>query len=497
MMRSFILKKNMMCRIKMHKAAVSAALTAAVMTAFILCGYKGRAHEAQVRLLFYDTDGNELTSKEVLGISEADGERCDAIMELSSMKVTREQPLHFSDAGIYCDTVQSGEAVVMNWPAESDGYILAVLDNGGKGFKSGETVNFTFQAAEDMKRRLDNAVRDRKWRTPSNVYIKRYRSAETELGIAEKADSEAVRGAYGSKAFDDLTDAYYLMLSEYGVKSFRECSGKYTDDGKWVGFTVDSVSDYKAKCDLAKKLGGDNTWIRIVFDEDTVPDDYRPLVRYASDIGISIMGLPVDSSDAKDYSTAQYLARYKQWVAAFPEINVWETGNEVNGEWTGSDMAVKAWKASEYVHGCAGKKAVMTLFYQINTADEKHSMFNWVQENVTPQMKTDIDTILISMYPEQAPAGPAAFDSVMHQVGETFPGAETGIGELGYWIDGEEQWWAFDKADPCGNAREELCERYYDMSYGYEGSIGGCFWWNFGSEFMKDKGLQEKMQAMR
>ena len=55
------------------------------------------------------------------------------------------------------------------------------------------------------------------------------------------------------------------------------------------------------------------------------------------------MGELVDSSGMKNVSIAQYSARTSKYLAAFPTgVDVWEIGNEINGNWLGATADVVA-----------------------------------------------------------------------------------------------------------------------------------------------------------
>ncbi len=48
------------------------------------------------------------------------------------------------------------------------------------------------------------------------------------------------------------------------------------------------------------------------------------------------MGELLDSSDEKKISIAAYNKRVESYLAAFGrDVDIWEIGNEVNGNWTG------------------------------------------------------------------------------------------------------------------------------------------------------------------
>jgi hypothetical protein len=85
----------------------------------------------------------------------------------------------------------------------------------------------------------------------------------------------------------------------------------------------------------------------------------------------------------------------------------------------------------------------------------------------------------LSQYQEQAPVG-TVFDQVMRLMQTNFPSQGIGLGELGYWIQGQQYWWAYNETN-ITTAKDEVLAQYYNAVLGYQGAIGGCFWWNFSS----------------
>ena len=202
------------------------------------------------------------------------------------------------------------------------------------------------------------------------------------------------------------------------------------------------------------------------------------------------MGEPVDSYYAKHYTRRQYLRQVQACVKAFPQIDAWEVGNEVNGSWLGPGIAGKVADAASWVQRHSSATVVLTLYWQIGTDSPASSMFNWVRANLPPSTRRNIDVVLMSTYVEDAPLG-LAFDEVMRTLHAEFPDQRLGIGELDYWSpDTSRAWWAFDRSDPTGTGRHEVASQYYAASLGYPYAVGGGFWWYFAEEAPPDAQLR-------
>lgn len=72
-------------------------------------------------------------------------------------------------------------------PSQPLGYSLVILDNGGSGFSGAATVNLTYQAALDEKRRLDSALAARPDYQPSSDFQAAYNAAVTHVNTANGA----------------------------------------------------------------------------------------------------------------------------------------------------------------------------------------------------------------------------------------------------------------------------------------------------------------------
>jgi hypothetical protein len=104
--------------------------------------------------------------------------------------------------------------------------------------------------------------------------------------------------------------------------------------------------------------------------------------------------------------------------------------------------------------------------------------------------------VLVSLYQEQAPMG-VFFDRMMLTLRREFPEQKIGIGELGYWIPGQQFWWAFSKDDPNGAAKRATASQYYHAALDYAGSVGGGFWWTYIEDFPADPAMQLILRSLR
>lgn len=469
-----------------------------------------------VTLKFYDAQGSgtELSADEAKSVIHGNGGYdSDALLDPATMQNLAMHPLY--EEGVprrwQFDIPGRPVAFAVNWPTQR-GFSFVVLDDGGTGFRAGGTVVFNYQAAVDAMRRLDAALAARPDYHRSGEWAAAYAAARSNLSSARHARTDSERGKYGQFALDAIHLALDTLLAEYGpqyAKSHR------TDPQ--IGLTVDKIGTPAEWSTLARRLSGSYGWVRIVFDpgvddeddrKQPDPEVYRQAVVTARAAGLKILGQPVDSYFANRYTTEEYLARVRAYVTAFPWIDAWEVGNEVNGCWldrktddqgTCTEQEVphedriinKIDQAARYVRQQRpDAMVVLTLYWQIGTDSPEWSTFNWARANLTPQIRRNIDTVLLSTWVEDAPVG-LAFDQVMTTLLDEFADQKVGLGELGYWLASTSRlYWAFDPLD-VASARRELAAYYYGAALGYQRSVGGGYWWDFVDEMPTDPGLQQ------
>ena len=454
------------------------------------------ADAGRVTLLFYDREGLPLSHTRVRYLSNngsADRDN-DFLVDPSTLRVIAVKALRVSGSNFAFDVADSPVALAFNWPTEPQGYSLILLDNGGSGYSSPATVNFTYQAARDVKLRLDAALATRPDYQPSAKFRIAYDDAVGHMAAADASLDQSLRGKEGQLALDRLAVAYDTLLFEHGPATARAGRGSLPP---WLGLTIDRTAHYRKTLDLAASLTQPYGWIRIVFDDGKKPSDYAKFIRYAKDKGLRVMGEPVDSFYDKRYTRARYRQRFVDFINAFPQVDAWEVGNEVNGGWLSPEIPGKIADAVQEVREHApGKLAVLTLFWQLNTETAQTSMFSWIDANLPASIRRNIDVVLVSLYQEQAPMG-VFFDRMMLALRREFPVQKIGLGELGYWIPGQQFWWAHSKDDPNGAAKRATASHYYHAALDYSGSVGGGFWWTYIQDFPADPAMQSILRNLR
>jgi len=450
-------------------------------------------YAGRLNLIFFGRDGKELSYEQMRAVSNngAAGYDNDCSVDPKNLHVlSAERPIKNKDGRIWIDLPGNQRvALAINWPTKPLGYSLLLIDNGGKGFLKSQTVNFTYQAASDAMKGLDRALAARTNFDRSEDLSELIWQAKTLLSDARRAKTESDRGRLGQLALDKIAEAQCQLLEEHAMAAVAK-----RKDALWLAVTFDTTANYKDNVDRAASMLHPYGWIRIVFDATTTPADYQQLVQYAHQKGLKILGQPVDSSYDKQYTTDQYMVFFKKFVEAFPQIDAWEVGNEVNGEWLTPQIAQKVSLAAAYCKQMK-KTTVLTLFWQLNTSSPDHSVFNWCDSALDAKTRANLDVVTLSMYCEQGPMG-LFFDRFMNQLHKVFPKQKLAVGELGYWIEGQRFWWAFDETN-VPHAMRRVMEHYYLASLDYPFSVGAGFWWNYLTEFKADPWLADRLAKTR
>jgi hypothetical protein len=153
-------------------------------------------------------------------------------------------------------------------------------------------------------------------------------------------------------------------------------------------------------------------------------------------------------------------ARWYDYVSTLGSyVDIWEVGNEINGNWLDSQDAGKngiscPWSvpsttdanvvtdminAYNIVKG-AGKLAELTLYYPgTGSSCDSPAAFDpitWTEANVPLNMRYGMDYVFLSYYHQDCTAGtdpsPSAWGTFFTQVQNLFPNAKIGFGEWGY-----------------------------------------------------------------
>jgi hypothetical protein len=235
--------------------------------------------------------------------------------------------------------------------------------------------------------------------------------------------------------------------------------------GMVYGVTVDDVSNLSAITTSLGRLAHKPT-TRIVFDEFVPASDYVNAVNQISTVSFT-MGELLDSFYVKQYSVDAYLKRTDEYLAALgSKVDIWEVGNEINGEWLGDTPSVVAKVTGAYDKvKAAGKTTGLTLYYNQGCWERSsNEMFAWTQANIPDRMKQGLDYVLVSYYEDDCNGLQPDWNAVFTRLAAMFPNSKLGMGECGTDV---------------ASKKAEYVQRYYTMKVNAPRYIGGNFWWYF------------------
>ena len=228
------------------------------------------------------------------------------------------------------------------------------------------------------------------------------------------------------------------------------------------GVTVDDVSSLTNITQSLSKLAKMPT-TRIVFDENVAPSYYRKAAVAISKVSY-VMGEILDSQYMNTVTVPGYIDRTKQYLSALSDVvDIWEIGNEINGEWLGTNADVVAKMTGSYdLVKSQNKTAALTLYYNQDCwSKPANEMFTWANANVPYRMKQGLDYVLVSYYEEDCNGLKPDWTTVFQKLHVMFPNSKIGFGESGTTTT--------DKA--------AYLTRYYTMKVNVPNFVGGYFWW--------------------
>jgi hypothetical protein len=231
------------------------------------------------------------------------------------------------------------------------------------------------------------------------------------------------------------------------------------------GVTIDDISGLSNIVQSLSSLSKTPT-TRIVFDEFVAPSYYRAATVAINKVSY-VMGELLDSFYVKTVNVQGYLNRTAQYLNTLGDVvDIWEVGNEINGEWLGTNSAVVAKMSGAYdMVKAQNKTAALTLYYNQDCwSRPSNEMFTWAQTNIPVRMKQGLDYVFVSYYEDDCNGLKPDWPAVFSKLSKMFPNSKIGFGEVGTAR-------AAKKAD--------YLTRYYTMDVNVPNYVGGHFWWYF------------------
>jgi hypothetical protein len=252
------------------------------------------------------------------------------------------------------------------------------------------------------------------------------------------------------------------------------------------GVTFDRVGRVTRQVQALASIAETPT-VRVVFDKGEGPNYYKPSIQQFRPVSY-VMGELVDSSYMSAYSLAGVQTLTRNYTATLGSlVDIWEIGNEINGDWLGTGAFNKMAAMFDIVYAQGGKTA-LTFFYegeagQQNCIDSQGGMFPWIARYFqraptaeSEKIRLHVDYVFISWYPSQCQGVNPNWPWVYTQLADIFPNSAVGFGELG-------------TPNPQGGSAYEknLIGTYYPLGKmaGLPASyVGGYFWWYAAEEMV-------------
>src|SRR5215469_1619333 len=244
------------------------------------------------------------------------------------------------------------------------------------------------------------------------------------------------------------------------------------------GVTIDDVSALTKVVASARRLSHRPT-TRIYFDVMRPPGYYAKAVR-ALRPDSYLMGELLDSSDEAKISTSAFERRTASYLRAFgAKIDIWEIGNEVNGNWLGNYRTVSA-KLTQAYRAVAARhlRTALTLYYNAGCGDgsQELSPIAFTRKYVPAAVRDGLTYVLLSYYEDSCRGiRPSAgqWTSFFKRLHTWYPHARLGFGEIGM-------------VNPVTAttlaAARSLMAHYYGLKIDLPYYIGGYFWWYYAED---------------
>ena len=188
-----------------------------------------------------------------------------------------------------------------------------------------------------------------------------------------------------------------LLFFDYPLAFSQDTSVSLNKQEPIFAFTLCSIKSFPYYMLHLNNHFFNQLAVRVVFDEFMPPEHYLSSLR-ALHKNTLIMGELLDSSAFNQYSVDQYSARVKDYINLLDSyVDIWEIGNEVNGEWLGEikDVIAKI-SAAYFIAKIKNVTTALTLYYnETCSPNPENTMFRWAQENIPKDLKDGLDYIFI------------------------------------------------------------------------------------------------------
>jgi hypothetical protein len=286
-------------------------------------------------------------------------------------------------------------------------------------------------------------------------------------------------GARMRRLVTAAASAFALSLSPGAARA--------ADTPVW-GVTVDRTSHLSETLAALQALPERPT-TRIYYAASEAASRYTSAVEQLGRVS-NLMGELLDSSEEKKVSVSAFQTRVSSYISALGATSeIWEIGNEVNGNWTGSYAAVSERLTEAYDDvAAAGGRTALTLyannFGPENCGDGTSELtpLQFTQQYVPARVAEGLDYVLLSYYPTQCGGRePSSLEVALafEALHTLYPHAKLGFGEVGLPRNATKRTTA---------QAAQIMRWAYSLNPGLSYYVGGYFWWYAEEDSLRAKG---------
>jgi hypothetical protein len=244
------------------------------------------------------------------------------------------------------------------------------------------------------------------------------------------------------------------------------------------GVTADDVSSLGGLVAGARHLARTPV-TRLYLDVRLGPPAYAAAVRALRPVSY-LMGELLDSSDEASVSTEAYARRVSAYLAAFgPRVDIWEVGNEVNGNWAGSYPVAAAKLVTAYrLVAARHLRSALTLYYDAGCGNGPGELdpLAFSRRYVPARVRDGLGYVFLSYYEDQCGGrrpSAAAWTRYFKALHVLYPRAVLGFGEVGL---------GAPATTATAAAAAALIGYYYGLPIRLPYYAGGYFWWYYAED---------------
>jgi hypothetical protein len=253
------------------------------------------------------------------------------------------------------------------------------------------------------------------------------------------------------------------------------------------GVTIDRTAKLPQILDALRALPRRPT-VRVYLEPRRKAAEYATALSQLHSVS-SVMAELLDSSDEKSLSTEAFQAHVQEYLAALSgSVDIWEVGNEVNGNWTGPYETVAA-KLTEAYRDVASAGGTTALTLYENSFGPEHcgdgqaepTPVQFTERWVSPEVADGLDYVLLSYYPTQCGGempGDREVAGELERLHALYPNAMLGFGEVGLPHPASKRTLAQAAA---------IMQWAYSLDPGLPYYVGGYFWWYGWQDSLKPK----------